>query len=163
MLTMLRDLNGHKGHANAALLTEVGRHPAAASDPEMLRLLHHVLLANRFWLLTVLGEPFDVEQESLAAPTFEALVARYAGTQSREDTWLANATAGDLDRTLASPLVPGGGCTVAQAFLQVSLHSHGHRAQAASRLRHVGGTPPATDFILWLATRPRPTWPSGRE
>jgi uncharacterized damage-inducible protein DinB len=38
--------------------------------------------------------------------------------------------------------------------MQVCLHSHGHRAQAAKMLRRLGGEPPATDFILWLANRP---------
>ncbi|MGE0815329.1 MAG: DinB family protein [Vicinamibacterales bacterium] len=161
MLTTLRDLHAHKGHANAALLTAVRQHPAAAADAEILGLLHHILLANRFWLRTVQGEPFDVPQESQPAPTFDALVARYADTQEQEAAWLAAATAADLDRTLDSPLVPGGRCSVAQALLQVSLHSHGHRAQAATLLRRHGGTPPATDFILWLATRPTAAWPLG--
>ena len=38
--------------------------PAAAADQALLDLLHHVLLANRFWLLTVCGEPFVHEHES---------------------------------------------------------------------------------------------------
>ena len=52
MLEMLRDLVAHKGHANAALLTAVQQNPVATSDPELWELLHHILLANRFWLLT---------------------------------------------------------------------------------------------------------------
>ena len=55
MLEMLRDLVAHKGHANAALLTAIRQNPTAASDPELWELPHHILLANRFWLLTVLG------------------------------------------------------------------------------------------------------------
>jgi uncharacterized damage-inducible protein DinB len=38
------------------------------------------------------------------------------------------------------------------------MHSHGHRAQCATRLRLLGGTPPAMDFILWLKDRPVPDW-----
>jgi hypothetical protein len=53
MLQLLRDLVDHKGYANAAMLQAVRQNPAAASDPEMLDLLHHILLANRFWLLSV--------------------------------------------------------------------------------------------------------------
>jgi hypothetical protein len=63
MLEMLRDLVAHKGHANATLLTAIGQNPMAASDPALWELLHHILLANRFWLLTVLGLPFVHEDE----------------------------------------------------------------------------------------------------
>jgi uncharacterized damage-inducible protein DinB len=161
MLETLCDLIDHKGHANAALLEAVRQNTTAASDPELLDLLHHILLANRFWLLLVLGEPFVLEEESRTAPSFDALVQLYARTQSQEAAWLGTASTADLDRTLKSPLIPGGHCSVAQAFMQVCLHSHGHRAQAAKLLRRHGGTPPATDFILWLAGRPEAEWPDG--
>jgi len=163
MLQMLRDLVDHKGHANAALLNGIRQNTAAASDPELWELLHHMLLSNRFWLLSVLGLPFVLEDESRPAPSFDALVQRYARTQSQEAAWLDTATAADLERTLKSPLIPNGECSVAQAFTQVCLHSHGHRAQAAKLLRRHGGTPPATDFILWLATRPGAEWPDTLE
>jgi hypothetical protein len=111
----------------------------------------------------VLGQPFVVEDESHPAPSFGALVQRYANTQSQEAAWLGTATAADLERTLKSPLIPNGECSVGQAFMQVCMHSHGHRAQAAKRLRLHGGTPPATDFILWLTKRPGAEWPDGLE
>ena len=160
MLELLRDLVDHKGHANAALLTAIRQSAPAAADPELWELRHHVLLANRFWLLAVVGHPFVLEDESRRAPSFDALVERYAGAQSQEAAWLRDATSDDLQRTLRSPLIPSGECSVAHALVQVCLHSHGHRAQAAKLLRRHGGTPPATDFILWLATRPAAEWPA---
>lgn len=159
MLATLRDLVAHKGHANAALLASVRLNAGATFDSELWDLLHHILLANRFWLLAIVDRPFVLEDESRPASSFDALVQRYASTQSEEAAWLDVATAADLDRRLASPLVPGRECSVAQALLQVCMHSHGHRAQAAKLLRRHGGTPPATDFILWLATRPEAQWP----
>jgi uncharacterized damage-inducible protein DinB len=158
MLQMLRDLVDHKGHANAALLNAVRQNTAAAADPEVVDLLHHVLLANRFWLLAVLEQPFVLEDEAHPAPSIDALVQRYAQTQWQEAAWLDAAAPADLERTLTSPLIPNGRCSVAQAFMQVCLHSHGHRAQLAKLLRRHGGTPPATDFILWLAERPGADW-----
>jgi uncharacterized damage-inducible protein DinB len=159
MLSMLRDLVEHKGHANAALLEAIRQHTAASADGELWALLHHVLLANRFWLLAIVVQPFDHAHEAREAPTFAALVERFAALQAQEAAWLASASPADLDRTLRSPLIPGGACSVAQAWMQVCLHSHGHRAQAAKLLRRLGGTPPATDFILWLPTRPVAAWP----
>jgi hypothetical protein len=159
MLQMLRDLVAHKGHANAALLGAIGRSSAAVSDPELWDLLHHTLLANRFWLLSVIDLPFVLESESRPAHSFEGLIERYAHTQAEEATWLETATPADLERILHSPLIPDGRCSVAQAFMQVCLHSHGHRAQSAKLLRRHGGTPPASDFILWLASRAAAEWP----
>ena len=158
MLQMLRDLVNHKWHANAALLHAIRQSAAAASDPELSELLHHILLANRFWLLSVLGLPFVFGDESRPAPSFDALVQRYARSQSQEVAWLDTATAADLERTLTNPFIPSGECSVAQAFMQVCLHSLGHRAQAAKLFRRHGGTPPAADFILWLAHRPGAEW-----
>jgi uncharacterized damage-inducible protein DinB len=158
MLEMLRDLVGHKGHANAALLTAIRQTPAAASDPELWELLHHILLANRFWLLTVLGVPFIHEDEARPSHSFDALFHRYGSTQAQEVTWLETATEGDLARTLEDARIPNGRCSIAQAFMQVCMHSHGHRAQCAKLLRRHGGVPPPTDFILWLTSRPGAEW-----
>ena len=77
MLEMLRDLVAHKGHANAAVLGAIRQNDAAASDPELSELLHHVLIANRFWLLAVLGLPFVVEYESRPSSSFDELIQRY--------------------------------------------------------------------------------------
>ncbi len=158
MLEMLRDLVAHKGHANAALLTAVRENPAAASDPELWELLHHILLANRFWLLTVLGEPFVHEEEARHSPSVDALIERYRTTHSQEVSWLEAAAEDDLARTLEDARIPNGSCSVSQAFMQVCLHSHGHRAQCAKLLRRHGGVPPPADFILWLASRPSADW-----
>jgi uncharacterized damage-inducible protein DinB len=151
----LFDLVAHKGHANA-LLRAIAQNGAAASDRELWRLLHHILLANRFWLLAITGQPFAHDDEARVSSSYDALIQRYAGLQAEESAWLATATETDLTRVLEDARVPGGRCSVAEAFVQVCLHSHGHRAQAATMLRRHGSTPPATDFIVWLATRPRP-------
>ena len=134
MRDLVADLITHKHHANAALLEAIGQNQAAAADEAVLELLHHVLIANRFWLQTVCGEPFVHEQESRRSPSFEDLAARYSRLQVEESTWLATAVTADLHQTLESPLIPGGRCSVVQAWLQVCLHSHGHRAQLAKLL-----------------------------
>ena len=159
MLDTLRDLNAHKGYANATLLSAIARNAAAAADPELSELLHHVLLANRFWLLTVLGSPFVLDEEARRSGSFDDLVQRYAASHEQESAWLATATERDLERMLVNTQIPGGRCSVAQAFLQVCLHSHGHRAQASKLLRRHGIVPPTLDFILWLASRPEAAWP----
>jgi uncharacterized damage-inducible protein DinB len=158
MLEMLRDLVAHKGHANASLLTAIQQNSTAASDPELWELLHHILLANRFWLLTVLGLPFVHEDEARPSSSFDALTQRYVSTQAEEASWLETATDRDLARILEDALIPNGKCSISQAFMQVCMHSQGHRAQCATLLRRHGGVTTPTDFILWLMNRPRAEW-----
>ena len=150
MLEMLRDLIAHKRYADTALLNAIGQSPSAPSDPEVWELLHHVLLANRFWLLTIQGRSFVHEDEARPSSSFEALVERYRSTQAEEIAWLSGAAEDDLRRILENPLIPHGKCSVSHAFMQVCLHSHGHRAQCAKLLRQHGGMPPPADFILWV-------------
>ncbi len=159
MLEILRDLIAHKGYANAALLAAIRQNQAAAADPELRELLQHILVANRFWLLAILGLPFVFEDESRPCGSFDELIQRYRSTQEQESTWLAAATDADLARILDDPRIPGGRCSASHGVIQVCLHSHGHRAQCAKLLRRHGGVPPMTDFILWLAGRSAAPWP----
>lgn len=159
MIEMLRDLVQHKGYANATLLAAVVRSPEASADAEITELLHHVLVANRFWATSVVGEPFVVDEEARSSRSLPALVDAFRTVQALEEAWLAQAADADLATHVAGPLVPGGRCTVAQAVTQVCLHSLGHRAQCAKMLRRHGVTAPMTDFITWLVERPFAQWP----
>jgi len=156
---MLRDLVAHKGYADAAMLGAVSRCDGASADAEVSALLQHMLIANRFWLLSVAGLPFVLEHESQPLASLDAVIGRFRATHEHERDWMAVATDAHLARTIETPLIPGGGCTVSQGLVQLCLHSHGHRAQCAKLLRRHGGSPPASDFIVWLATRPLPVWP----
>ena len=76
MLAMLRDLVAHKGHANAALLEAVRGNGAASVDAELRDLLHHVLIADRFWVLAILERPFVHDDEARPSESFDALAMR---------------------------------------------------------------------------------------
>lgn len=158
MLIMLRDLINHKWYANAALLKAIREHEKAAQDEELRKLFRHILLANRFWLMLTLQRPFAGEKESKVPESLEALIADYVNTCAEEQEWLAHVEETDLEQTLETSFIPGTKFSVAQAMMQVCMHSQGHRSQAATRLRLLGGTPPATDFILWLKERSAPAW-----
>jgi len=158
MLVMLQDLIHHKGYANASLLKAIRQHEPAAQDPELRKLLHHIILANRFWLRLTLGLPFVIEEESQAPESLEAVAEQYRETHAQEMEWLAQVQEIELARVLETSFIPDFSCSVAQAMMQVCLHSHGHRAQCAIRLRKLGGTPPNMDFILWLKDHPSPDW-----
>ena len=156
MTKLLRDLVAHKGHANRLMLDAIAQHQLSREDPAILGLLHHILVANRFWLLTSLGEAFVREREMVPPASFDALVDAYGALQEREEAWIAGLSEAGLERVLETPHIPGGSCTVAEGIAQVCLHTQGHRSQIAKMFRALGGTPPMTDFILWLANRAEP-------
>jgi uncharacterized damage-inducible protein DinB len=158
VLALLQDLIRHKGHANASLLNAIRQHAEAAQDQELRKLLHHIILADRFWLHLSLGRPFAREEESRIPDSFEAIAARYQESYVLESEWISQTREPDLARTVETPFLLGRNFSIAQALMQVCMHSHGHRAQCATRLRLLGGTPPAMDFILWLKDRPVPDW-----
>jgi uncharacterized damage-inducible protein DinB len=159
MLAMLQNLVGHKGYADASLLRAIQQNDRAAQDEDLRRLLHHVILANRFWLKQNLSRPFALKEESHVPESLETIVARYRETHIEELEWISELDETNLGRKLESPLIPSGSCSVAESVMQVCMHSHGHRSQCATRLRLLGGTPPALDFILWLKERPAANWP----
>ncbi len=156
----MEELVRHKWHANAAVLHAIFDLPAARQDDELRTLLHHILIANRFWLLLMLGREFNREKETVVPEKLEPLIEQYRETEALEMEWLSRFNEAELNRQLVTPRLPGRTFTVGEAMMQTIMHSHGHRAQAAIRLRSLGGTPPPTDFILWAMDRPRPHWPT---
>jgi uncharacterized damage-inducible protein DinB len=153
MLATLQDLVRHKAFADAAYLKAIRAHPKAAADPDLRTKLHHIVISDRYWLFAHLGVDFDPETERAVPDSLDEIAARFKDAHTRELDWIATVTESDLTRTVGATGFP-----VSQALLQVCLHSQGHRAQCATRLREVGGTPPPTDFIRWVKQRPAPDW-----
>jgi uncharacterized damage-inducible protein DinB len=120
--------------------------------------LHHVILANRFWLLLFVNHPFDLDKESQVPESLRAVATLYRETQKEEIEWVIGLRETDLERTVVTPFIPDRSFSLPQALMQVCMHSHGHRARCAARLRSLGGNPPATDFIFWLKDRPTADW-----
>src|SRR5712691_750329 len=158
MVAILRELFRHQAYADALMLMAIKRNQVALIDQELRRLIHHILVSHRFWIHLSQGLPFNVEVENVVPATFDELAARFQTTQAQELAWLDRLQAVDLARVLESQYLPTGPVTVGEALTQVCLHSHGHSAQCATRLRTLGGEPPPADYILWAKDRPDPMW-----
>lgn len=151
MLSMTEELMRYKWWANTTLLRAIEQHPAAAEDEELRKMLNHILFSNRFWLLTILGRPFDREGEMQLPASLAIIIDRFGETERLESEWLSHAGESDLERALETRSSRLGiDVSVRQAILQICLHSQGHRPQCAMRLRALGGTPPGTDYVLWI-------------
>ena len=158
MVAILRELFRHQAYADALMLMAIKRNQVALIDQELRRLIHHILVSHRFWIHLSQGLPFTVEVENVVPATFDELAARFQATQAQELAWLDRLQVFDLARVLESQYLPTGPVTVGEALTQVCLHSHGHRAQCATRLRTLGGEPPPADYILWAKDRLDPMW-----
>jgi uncharacterized damage-inducible protein DinB len=150
MLQLINQLIRHKWWANNRLLRCVEQDPQAADDPELRRLLHHILVANRYWLLLTLAQPFIDDQEKRIPESHEVLADIFGQTEQLEIAWLFGVTPEELTRQLQPRALPGITLSVAEAMTQAALHSQGHRSQCATRLRELGGTPAPMDFVPWV-------------
>lgn len=150
MPRLIDQLIRHKWWANANLLRSVEQCAPAIDDPELRKLLHHILVANRYWLLLTLGHPFIDDQEKRIPESHSTLADQFRHTEQLELDWLSSVTSSELDRQIQPRALPDITISVAEAMTQVALHSHGHRSQCATRLRALRCTPAPTDFVLWI-------------
>lgn len=158
MTSTLHDLVQHKWYANARFLKAMREREETARDQQLRELMHHVLVANRFWLCLSRDVPFDLERERIDPESLDSLIAQFRETHTEEADWLAKAAESDLAKQVQTPYIPGRTFSVEQGILQICLHSHGHRAQASLRLRQLGAKPPTLDFIVWLKDRRAVEW-----
>lgn len=159
MKNVLEDLIRHKWWADATMLNAILQCAPAAQSDDLRKTLHHMTVSNRFWVWLTLGKPFDRAAESALPEALDTVIGRFRETAAEEARWLEYADNAELARTLEWQARPEIKVPVSDAMLQVVLHSQGHRAQCASKLRALGGTPPTVDYVLWIKDRPVPVWP----
>jgi uncharacterized damage-inducible protein DinB len=158
MIPLLQSLAAHLAWADAAMWTAIRGHSPAASDDALRRLLHHIVTAQRAFLSLFRARSFDMERELRVPETLDALAPTFRETQADLLDFTASLDEAALARVIDMPWIPGSRPTVAEALMQVVLHSQNHRSQCGARLRELGGTPPSSDYILWLLTRPAAEW-----
>jgi uncharacterized damage-inducible protein DinB len=152
---MIRSLIAHQQWADSQLLSSVRSHPDAIEDAELRKTLHHMLVTMRAFLSLFLNRPFDVPLEMRAPASFEELTERFREAHAEETEFTGKLEGADLERVLPMPWIEGARPTVAEALMQVVMHSQHHRGQVASRLRVLGGSPPMVDYIIWVRDRAR--------
>ena len=117
-------------------------------DVEARRYLHHVLAAERVWLLRLHGE--DSSRQAIW-PHLSDAEARSLAAENRKGygRYLANLTEPELERRIEYVNQTGRrySTTVADILTHVAMHGAYHRGQAARARREAGGVPLNTDFI----------------
>jgi uncharacterized damage-inducible protein DinB len=87
-------------------LNAIAEDERASVDPELRRLLHHIILANRFWVSLFVGNRFDVDNESKVPESLQAVATLYRETYELEMLWVSGLQNPALDRVVVTPLSP---------------------------------------------------------
>ena len=150
MAAHLRRLFDHAAWADRRALDALAAAPEA-SRAGPLRLLAHVLAAERVWLLRLRGEDSAVQPiwPELALDACAALAAETAAGYAR---YLDQLTDADAAREVAYANSQGTSfrTRVSDVLTHVALHGSYHRGQVAALLRASGAEPVNTDFIMFV-------------
>jgi uncharacterized damage-inducible protein DinB len=159
MLAFLRDLLAHAEWANAVFFHAWGKSPARDHE-EMRQRVAHVIGVQQAFLSILRGQPTG-EPPGGHPPSFQDLKARAETSHANLRDFAAILQEEGLARTVQIPWFPDPPCviTVAEALVQVALHTQHHRGQLMTRLKDFGGEPKNVDWIIWLwKQKPRGRW-----
>lgn len=121
-----------------------------SSLPTIRETLAHIFSAEWIWLRRWKGESPTV------APPWDggiaSLVAEYGYLRSERAELLRSLTDEDLGRAISYRTIKGDPFTqpLGELFLHVVNHSTYHRGQLTTMIRQAGGTPPGTDYIVFV-------------
>ena len=159
MLPFLRDLLAHAEWANAVFFHAWGKSPAW--DHEELRArVAHILGVQEGFLSILRAEPPALPPDG-PPPSFQDLKARAEASHTALRDFAAALRPESLFTSVRVPWFPDPPCviTVAEALVQVAMHTQHHRGQLMTRLKDFGGEPHNVDWIIWLwKGKPQGRW-----
>ena len=150
MLSFLRDLLAHAEWANAVFFHAWAKSPARDHE-EMRRRVGHILGVQQGFLAILQGEPPGAPPDGPPA-SFDDLKTWAEKCHADLRDFAAGLGEEGLARQVQIPWFPPPPCvlTVAEALVQVALHTQHHRGQLMTRLKDFGGEPKNVDWIIWL-------------
>jgi uncharacterized damage-inducible protein DinB len=159
MLSFLRDLLAHAEWANAMFFHTWAK--TAARDHEELRQrVGHIIGVQSGFLAILRGETPGGPPGG-PPPSYDALKARAEACHAGLRDFAAPLKEEELSRTVRIVWFPDPPCivTVAEALVQVGMHTQHHRGQCMTRLKDFGGEPKNVDWIIWLwKQKPQGRW-----
>lgn len=152
MSSYLEELFLHQEWADAEHWHVFESFPRALEDKAIRERLHHIhLVQNAFlWITGPRTEEFAVRKiEDFADMADLKNYARQG--LGRLNQFVKSLGPAPAEEVIEVPWFrPPARISIRQALMQAAMHSQYHRGQNATRLRELGGTPPTTDFIVWL-------------
>jgi uncharacterized damage-inducible protein DinB len=158
MLSFLRDLLAHAEWANAVFFHAWDKSPARDNE-EMRRRVGHIVSVQQALLSILRGEEAGLPPDS--PPPFEELRSRVRASHADLRDFAAKLDEAGLARRVHVTWFPDPPCSisVAEALVQVAMHTQHHRGQCMTRLKDQGGEPKNVDWIIWLwKQKPQGRW-----
>jgi uncharacterized damage-inducible protein DinB len=159
MLAFLRDLMAHAEWANAVFFHAWGKSPARDHE-DLRRRVGHILGVQQAFLTILQGEVPGGPPDG-PPPSYEALKTRATAGHLALRSFAASLEPEGLARQVRILWFPEPPCliTVAEALVQVAMHTQHHRGQCMTRLKDFGGEPKNVDWIIWLwKEKPAARW-----
>jgi uncharacterized damage-inducible protein DinB len=159
MLEFLRNLMAHAEWANAVFFHAWGESPAR-DDEDMRRRISH-LTGVQLGFLAMLNDQEPGGPKPGPPLSFDDLKTRAQTGHAGLRSLVATMPSEKLSQTIRVPWFPDPPCviTVAEALVQVAMHSQHHRGQCMTRLKDLGGEPKNVDWIIWLwKEKPEGRW-----
>lgn len=159
MVSFLRDLLAHAEWANAVFFHAWAKSPARNHE-ELRSRVAHILAVQQGFLAILRGQPPEMPPGG-PPPSFEDLKAQVEICHAGLRDFAATLRPEDLVQTVRVPWFPDPPCivTIAEALVQVALHTQHHRGQCMTRLKDFGGEPKNVDWIIWLwKQKPQARW-----
>jgi uncharacterized damage-inducible protein DinB len=150
MPSLLAHLFEHLAWADREVLAALERAPSPPA--EALRLLSHLLAAERVWLGRIRGESEGLPAVWPEPASLAQAAARLEENRAGYRALMATLEAPDLDRPVAYRSSRGEPFTtrLEDILAQVVLHGAHHRGQIALLVREAGGAPAGTDYITFV-------------
>jgi uncharacterized damage-inducible protein DinB len=159
MLTFLRELLAHAEWANAVFFHIWGKSPARDHE-ELCNRVGHIIGVQQGFLSVVRGEQPGGPPGG-PPPSYEELKTRAQSCHAGLRDFAAALEPVALTRSVRIPWFPEPPCviTVAEALVQVAMHTQHHRGQCMTRLKDFGGEAKNVDWIIWLwKQKPQARW-----
>jgi uncharacterized damage-inducible protein DinB len=159
MDTFLRELLVHAEWANAMFFRAWEKSPARDHE-ELRQRMDHIVLVLRAFALMLENEPPPLPRSG-PPPEFADLRSDAQGAHATLGQYVNTLDLPALSRRIEIPFFPDPPCviTVAEALVQVAMHTQHHRGQCMTRLKDFGGEPVNVDWIIWLwKQKPAPRW-----
>ncbi len=151
-MELIQSLFAHMAWADTAILKAVATQDGASADGDLRKWLHHIVTVQSFFLSLFQKRAFDMGRWKRDPGTVDEMEREFAEAHADGGAYTARLDEAELARTITFPVPAFKDFhpSVLDALMQVCMHSEHHRAQVAMRLRALGGTPPATDYIAWV-------------
>ena len=152
MLKVVQDLFDYDGWANGRILDFLKS--AQSTNRQALRLLAHLLVSEKIWLLRLQGEDTSAVNKSPELSLEECVRLADEMREAFSD-YLGSLSEDDLNASLTYKNFAGAEFRthVREILMHVAQHGTYHRGQIATAVRATGVSPVNTDYINFVRER----------